>query len=76
MTEELRITFEDAMTRLEEIVQLLENGGQTLDESLQLFEEGVKLVRECNRQLNEAKGKLEMLIKTDDGSIETQCFEL
>jgi len=76
MTEETEITFEDAMTRLEEIVAQLENGGQTLNESLRLFEEGIKLARECSRQLTEAKGKLEQLIKSDDGSLEVQDFDL
>jgi len=76
MTEEIEITFEDAMTRLEEIVAQLENGGQTLNESLRLFEEGIKLARECSRQLTEAKGKLEQLIKSDDGSLEVQDFDL
>lgn len=76
MTEETEITFEDAMTRLEEIVAQLENGGQTLNESLRLFEEGIKLARECSRQLTEAKGKLEQLIKFDDGSLEVQDFDL
>lgn len=76
MTEETEITFEDAMTRLEEIVAQLENGGQTLNESLQLFEEGIKLARECSRQLTEAKGKLEQLVKSDDGSVEVQDFDL
>ncbi|MCL6628600.1 MAG: exodeoxyribonuclease VII small subunit [Armatimonadetes bacterium] len=70
------MTFEDAMTRLEEIVAQLENGGQTLNESLRLFEEGIKLARECSRQLTEAKGKLEQLIKSDDGSLEVQDFDL
>ncbi|MGB9586807.1 MAG: exodeoxyribonuclease VII small subunit, partial [Armatimonadota bacterium] len=64
MTEETEITFEDAMTRLEEIVAQLENGGQTLNESLRLFEEGIKLARECSRQLTEARGKLEQLVKS------------
>lgn len=76
MTEETEITFEDAMTRLEEIVAQLENGGQTLNESLRLFEEGIKLARECSRQLTEAKGKLEQLVKSDDGSVEVQDFDL
>lgn len=76
MAEECEITFEDALTRLEEIVAQLENGGQTLNESLQLFEEGIKLARECSRQLTEAQGKLEQLIKSDDGSMEVQDFDL
>lgn len=73
---ETDITFEDALTRLEEIVAQLENGGRTLNESLQLFEEGIKLAHECSRQLTEAKGKLEQLIKSDDGYLEVQDFEL
>ena len=43
------LTFEEAMNRLEEIVDALEGGDYSLDESLKLFEEGVKLVKSCNK---------------------------
>ena len=49
------ITFEAAMTRLEEIVRALEGGNAPLDTSLALFEEGVSLVKFCNQKLDAAE---------------------
>ncbi|HAN94127.1 MAG: exodeoxyribonuclease VII small subunit [Limnochordia bacterium] len=57
------LKFEEALARLEEIVRLLEQGESTLDESLTLFEEGVKLARFCSNKLDEAEGKIEIMIK-------------
>jgi len=48
-------SFEQAMQRLQEIVQLLENGEAPLDESLKLFEEGAKLADLCNTKLKNAE---------------------
>ncbi|WP_417327105.1 exodeoxyribonuclease VII small subunit, partial [Evtepia gabavorous] len=41
------MTFEQAMTRLEEIVSQLENGEHTLEDALSLYEEGVKRMKQC-----------------------------
>jgi len=54
------------MTRLEEIVRLLEGGTLTLEESLALFEEGVKLSRRCLTVLNDAERKVERLVGQGD----------
>ena len=50
--------FEEKLKRLEEIVELLSSPELELDNSLKLFEEGVKLVRELNSELKEAKGRV------------------
>ncbi len=50
--------FEEKLKRLEEIVDSLSSPELELDKSLQLFEEGVKLVRELNEELNNARGKV------------------
>lgn len=60
------VKFEDAMNRLEEIVEEMESGSGDLDKSLELFEEGVKLVRFCSSKLEEAKKKVEILVKKGD----------
>jgi exodeoxyribonuclease VII small subunit len=73
MTEEIK--FEDALTRLEEIVEKLEDGDLPLDESLSAFEEGIKLSRLCAKLLNEAERKVEILIKGEDGQLITKPFE-
>jgi len=54
--------FEEAMTRLEEIVQRLESGDLTLEESLSLFEEGIGLARYCSGKLDAAESRLEILL--------------
>ncbi len=51
-------TFEKAMTRLEQIVAVLESGKCTLDESLKLFEEGTKLSSYCTKALRSAEQKI------------------
>lgn len=59
--------FEESMTRLEEIVFILERGESTLDESLALFEEGTKLAAACSKQLDQAEQKILKLTKGPDG---------
>lgn len=59
--------FEEALTRLEEIVHRLEGGDLSLDESLNLFEEGMRLSKLCSMRLNEARTRIEILIKDEEG---------
>ena len=49
---EKKMTFEQAMTRLEEIVSQLENGEHTLEDALSLYEEGVKRMKQCVSMLD------------------------
>lgn len=58
-------TFEKAMTRLEQIVSMLESGRCTLDESLKLFEEGTKLTAYCTKSLKTAEQKILKLTAAD-----------
>ena len=50
-----KMTLEQAMARLEEILRLMDDGKATLEDSLALFEEGTSLVRFCSSTLEEAK---------------------
>ena len=61
------MTFEAAMSRLEEIVRLLESGNAPLDVSLSLYEEGVALVRLCNTRLDNAEQRVKILSFTENG---------
>ena len=61
------MTFETAMTRLEQIVMQLEGGKVTLDESLSLYEEGIALVKLCSGRLDEAEQKIKIIRTTADG---------
>lgn len=57
------LTYEQAMTRLEEIVADLEGGKCTLDDSMKLFEEGAKMADFCRKALAEAEQKIQKLQK-------------
>ena len=52
------LTFEAAMTRLEEIARTLESGRAPLDESMKYYEEGVKLIAFCREKLADARQKV------------------
>jgi len=60
-------TFEQALLQLEQIVQKLEKGELPLEESLALYEDGIRLSRLCHRKLEEAEGKIAMLVKDARG---------
>ncbi len=57
------VKFEEALKRLEKIVEKLEAGDVPLEESLALYEEGITLFRQCSSKLEEAKKKVEILTK-------------
>ena len=67
--------FERCLTRLEEIVKRLENANLSLDDAMKLFEEGVSLSRDCQKQLEEAEGRVEILMKKAGGEMVAQPFE-
>lgn len=62
-TEDELPSFEDAFTRLEEVVRQLEAGQMTLDQATALFEEGMKLAKVCNQMLSSAELKITRLQK-------------
>ncbi len=67
--------FEAALERLEEIVKELEAGDLPLEQSLKLFEEGIKLSRLCNKRLEDAERRVEVLLKDNAGNITARPFE-
>ncbi len=58
-------TFENALSRLEQITDELEAGELGLEKSLEKFNEGMALVQFCNAKLDEAKSQVELLLKKD-----------
>lgn len=66
--------FEECIQRLEKIVQELEKGDVPLEKSLTLFEEGMQLSGSCRKELEEAEGKVEILLK-QNGKLQAQAFE-
>lgn len=62
------VTFEESMTRLDEIVKALEAGDVPLEESMKLFEEGTKLAAKCAALLDTAELKVSKLMAGPDGT--------
>jgi len=67
-------TFEDSIKQLEKIVEQLEKGDLPLEDSVKLFEEGVRLSSACKQELDEAEGKVQLLVKQRDGSMKAEPF--
>ena len=70
------LTFEQALKRLEDIVEALETEDLDLDKSLQFFEEGVYLSRHCNQQLQAAEKRIDILLSKADGTLAAEPFTL
>ena len=66
--------FEEQLVRLDKIVQELEKGEVSLEKSLTLFEEGMKLSSACRKELEEAEGKVEILLK-QNGKLQAEVFD-
>jgi exodeoxyribonuclease VII small subunit len=62
-------TFEEAMQKLEQIVQDLESGEPSLDAAIQKFEEGIKLSKFCSAKLDEMEKRISVLSQNDTGDI-------
>jgi exodeoxyribonuclease VII small subunit len=69
-------SFETSLHRLEQIVKKLEAGDLALDDALKLFEEGIQLSQHCQKQLEEAENKVEILLKKADGKLVARKFSL
>ena len=68
-------TFEENMTRLEEIVSLLERGDAPLEQAMALFEEGAGILRSCTAMLVKAEQKVTLLTAGPDGQPQEQDFQ-
>lgn len=70
-----KLSFEDALGKLETIVESMESGEVPLAELLAKFEEGTKLLKVCEARLKDAELKIEQLKKQKDGSVAFEKFE-
>ena len=69
-------TFEESLSRLEEIVGMLERGDAPLERGLELFEEGVALTKQCHGLLKVAEDRVRRFVKEDeDGEIRLELFD-
>lgn len=69
------LSFEKALERLEKIVEELESSDLPLEDALKRYEEGVKLARLCNKKLETAQKKVEILLKSSKGAVDLAPFD-
>ena len=67
--------FEEALKKLQAIVEKLERGDLPLEEAMDSFTEGIKLAQYCHQKLEEAENKVQMLVKDPQGNWGTTPFE-
>lgn len=70
MADEKKLTFEEAMNQLEEIVDRLEEGDVPLEEAIEIYKTGMELSKLCHDKLKNVEGQLAQII-TEDGSKES-----
>jgi exodeoxyribonuclease VII small subunit len=68
--------FEEHLTQLETVVERLERGDLTLEESVRLFEEGMKLSLACKVELEQAEGKIQVLVEGKSGKMQVAEMEV
>ncbi|MBO4330929.1 MAG: exodeoxyribonuclease VII small subunit [Oscillospiraceae bacterium] len=71
-----KMTFEEAMDRLEQIVRLLEKGATPLEEAMKLFEEGTALAKKCAARLDAAEKRIVALVRGADGKASEEEFNV
>ena len=64
-----KLSFEQAMTELEDVVAKLENGQAPLEDSIMLYERGNNLKKHCEQKLKEAEEKVSQITFSSDGSV-------
>ena len=69
------IKFEESLKKLEKIVEDLEKGDLSLDEALKKYQEGIELARLCSQRLENAKKKIDILVKNKKGEFELRPFD-
>ena len=68
--EKEKLTFEQALAKLEEIVSAIEEGEVPLEQSIDKYAEGVELVKQCRQILDRAEKKIQLLGRGEGGQLE------
>ena len=68
--EKEKLTFEQALAKLEEIVSAIEEGKVPLEQSIDKYAEGVELVKQCRQILDRAEKKIQLLGRGEGGQLE------
>ena len=66
----IKPSFEEALQRLETIVEKMESGEATLEKSLDWFEEGMELIKSCRDELEQAEQKVQELVEKSGGEFD------
>ena len=70
-----KLTFEEALTQLEKIVEQIEQGKVGLEESIAKYEQGMGLVRQCREILFRAEQRIQQLQEQSDGTLKPVEFD-
>lgn len=70
-----KLNFEEAMEKLEKIVEDLESGNLSLEESVKSFEEGIELSRLCKKKLESAENRVKIIVEKAGGEFDLELFE-
>lgn len=68
------LKLEEAMTELEELVSVMQDGDIDLEDSVELYKRGMLLKKHCDNLLKETENKIEKITKNSDGEYETKKF--
>lgn len=68
------LSFEDALSRLETIVQQLERGDVPLEKAIDLYAEGDRLRAQCQRRLEAAQARIDQIVSGPDGALAVTSF--
>jgi len=70
-----KASFEESLAELETIMSELETGELPLDKMMARYEKGVAALHLCRKVLDDAEKKIELLVKTKDGELQTEPFQ-
>lgn len=70
-----KLSFEDALAELEQIVRGLEGGQQKLEDAITAYERGAALRKHCETKLAEAEARVAAIVRNADGSLVTRPLE-
>ena len=68
--------FEEALKKLQELVEKMEKGDLPLEEAMECFSEGIRIAQFCHNKLEEAENKVQMLLKDQQGGWASAPFEV
>lgn len=71
-----KMKFEEALKRLEETVEKLESGELDLESSIKTFQEGITLSLFCQKELEQAQGRIQQLVESLNGELELSDLDV